>query len=105
MEFIETPTFTRRVLDLMIDDEYARLQHNLIQRPGSGKIIPGSGGIRKMRWKCSGGGKSGGARVIYYWQVSANQIWLLLVYRKNEIDDLTKNQIKQLKQLVFDFES
>jgi hypothetical protein len=70
-----------------------------------GKIIPGSGGIRKMRWAGSGRGKRGGLRVIYYWQVADDQIWTLLAYPKNERDDLTADQIKQLKQLVKEFTS
>jgi hypothetical protein len=57
MEFIETPTFTRLVLDLMEDEDYAKMQLALAKNPGMGKIIPGGGGIRKMRWAGSGRGK------------------------------------------------
>ena len=103
MEFIETPTFTRLVLDLMEDEDYARLQLALAKRPDVGQIIPGSGGIRKMRWAGSGRGKRGGLRVIYYWQMAQGQIWMLLAYPKNELDNLTPDQIKQLKRLVKEF--
>jgi len=105
MEFVETPTFTRLVLKLMADDDYAAMQAALARRPDLGKIIPGSGGIRKMRWAGSGRGKRGGLRVIYYWQVADDQIWLLLVYPKNERDDLSHDEVKQLKRLVEQFES
>ena len=105
MEFVETPTFTRWVLKWMADDDYAAMQAALARRPDLGKIIPGSGGIRKMRWAGSGRGKRGGLRVIYYWQVADDQIWLLLAYPKNERDDLSHDEIKQLKQLVEQFES
>jgi hypothetical protein len=105
MEFIETPTFTRLVLELMDDEDYGRLQMTLARRPDLGKIIPGSGGIRKIRWAGSGRGKRGGLRVIYYWQVAAGQIWMLLAYPKNERDNLTPDEIKQLKRLVKEFES
>ena len=64
MEFIETPSFTRCVLALMDDDDYACLQATLALRPDLGKVIPGGGGIRKMRWAGSGRGKRGGLRVI-----------------------------------------
>ena len=100
MEFIETPTFTRWVSGLMKDDEYVQLQVVLAQRPDTGKIIPGSGGIRKMRWAGSGRGKRGGLRIIYYWQVTESLIWMLLVYPKSEQDDLTPGQARQLKRLV-----
>ena len=58
-----------------------------------------------MRWAGSGRGKRGGLRVIYYWQVADDQIWLLLVYPKNERDDLSHDEVKQLKRLVEQFES
>ncbi|SRR6266568_4043486 len=105
MEFIETPTFTRLVLDLMEDEDYAKLQAALAKRPDVGKIIPGGGGIRKMRWAGSGRGKRGGLRIIYYWQVADGLIWMLLAYAKSEQDDLTPDQIKQLKRLVKEFET
>jgi hypothetical protein len=104
MEFIETPTFTRLVLGLMADENYGKLQASLANHPEAGKIIPGSGGIRKMRWAGSGRGKRGGLRVIYYWQMSQQQIWMLAIYAKNVKDDLSKSEIKQLKRLVEEFE-
>jgi len=54
MEFVETPTFARLVLRLMEDEDYARMQLALGRQPGMGKIIPGSGGLRKLRWAGSG---------------------------------------------------
>ena len=104
MEFIETPTFTRLVLTLMEDEDYAKLQMALAKKPDTGKIIPGGGGIRKMRWAGSGRGKRGGLRVIYYWRMAEGQIWMLLAYPKNEQDNLAPDQLKQLKQLVKEFE-
>ena len=103
MEFVETPTFTRLVLDLMDDDEYARLQATLALRPELGKIIPGGGGVRKLRWAGSGRGKRGGLRLIYYWQTAETRIWMLLAYPKGERDDLTSAQLRQLRILVKEF--
>src|SRR5271170_6851437 len=95
--FVETPVFYRRVQKFMDDDEYAELQMFLVLRPEAGNIIKGSGGIRKLRWAGSGRGKRGGLRVIYYWWVAKDRISLLLVYPKNEMDDLTADQLKMLK--------
>ena len=103
MEFIETPTFTRLVLALMDDDDYVRLQAALALRPDSGKIIPGGGGIRKLRWAGSGRGKRGGLRFIYYWQSVDERFWMLLVYPKSERDDLAPEQLRQLRILVKEF--
>ena len=66
MEFIEATAFTKYLYDYLSEDEYIGLQSYLLQYPESGKIVRGSGGIRKVRWAMSGRGKSGGVRVIYY---------------------------------------
>ena len=63
MLFIETPIFTKLVTDLIPDDEYRKIQLALVLRPKAGKIIPGSGGLRKIRCKRGGRGKRGGLRV------------------------------------------
>ncbi len=84
----------------MDDAEYVELQKHLAARPDAGDIIKGSGGIRKIRWAGSGRGKRGGLRVIYYWWTADDQISLLLVYPKNEMDDLRADQLKQLKNAL-----
>jgi hypothetical protein len=89
----------------MDDDEYAKLQLALLRRPHWGKVVPGSGGLRKLRWAGSGRGKRGGLRVIYYWHTADDQIWFLVVYPKSERQDLSRDEIKQLKRLVEEFES
>jgi len=94
------PIFTRRIQAILADDEYRLLQAQLVQKPDAGKIIPGSGGLRKLRWSASGRGKRGGARVIYYWLVFPEVILMLFAYPKNERDDLTPDQLKQLKKIV-----
>ena len=95
--FVETPIFYRRVQQLMDDDDYAQMQVFLAARPDAGVVIRGSGGMRKLRWAGSGRGKRGGLRVIYYWWVAKDRISMLLVYAKNEMDDLTAQQLKLLK--------
>jgi len=89
----------------MADEEYSKLQIALVRRPDWGSVIPGSGGIRKLRWRSSGRGKRGGLRLIYYWQTADDQIWMLLAYRKSEKDDLSRDEMKQLKRLVEEFEA
>ena len=60
MEFIETPIFTKAILELLTDEEYRALQLALLFRPENGALIKGSGGLRKLRWKRKGSGKRGG---------------------------------------------
>ena len=100
MLFIETPIFTKLVIDLISDDEYRKLQLALVLRPEAGKLISGSGGLRKIRWKSGGSGKRGGLRVIYFWDVPMDIIYMLLIYKKNKQEDLTPNQLKTLRNLV-----
>ena len=64
MVIVETSVFTRQVQALLSDEEYRQLQVMLIQHPDLGPVIPGSGGLRKMRWQAAGRGKRGGTRVI-----------------------------------------
>lgn len=93
MIFIETPVF-------LSDDQYARLQSEPITRPDAGDLIRGGRGIRRLRWRVPGGGKSGGIRVIYFWRVSASQILLLTLYSKGEQTNLTPAQVKHLARYV-----
>jgi hypothetical protein len=99
---IETSVFTRRVQDLLTDEEYRELQTTLINRPTAGTLIQGSDGLRKVRWALPGRGKSGGARVIYYWAVEQGQLLMLFMFAKNERDDLSPAQRKMLRQIVED---
>ena len=100
MEFVETSVFTRLVCELLSDDEYRRLQLMLATRPDCGDIIPGGGGIRKVRFGLQGKGKRGGVRVIYYWLTAKFQIYLLLVYPKARQENLTDEQKQILQTLV-----
>src|SRR3954462_5092223 len=98
MVIIETSVFTRRVVELLTDDAYRELQVALANRPMAGAVIPGSGGLRKVRWSQAGRGKRGGVRVIYYWAVVQERILMLLVYSKNERDDLSADQMRILRR-------
>lgn len=100
MIIIETSIFTRQIKALLTDDEYRKLQLALILQPDLGDVISGSGGLRKARWTINGRGKRGGVRAIYYWAVAQDQILMLLIYAKNEQDDLTPDQLKILRRII-----
>lgn len=102
LEFRETHIFTRDVIALLAEDEYAQLQGVLILQPDAGDVIPGTGGLRKLRWRQQrrGKGKRSGVRVIYYWYAKDSLIYMLLVYSKDEQDDLTTAEKKLLVRLV-----
>ena len=102
MVIIETKVFTRQVIELLLDDEYKKLQSRLVENPQAGSLIRGSGGLRKIRWTIQGRGKRGGIRMIYYWAVKNDIILMLFMYPKSEQDDLTLEQTKILKKIVKD---
>jgi hypothetical protein len=100
MEFIEAPLFTRYVYDYLTDDEYLGLQSYLLIYPESGKIVPGSGGIRKLRWAMTGSGKRGGVRIIYFFKKQNDEIWLLTIYSKNEIENIPAHILKKIAEEI-----
>ena len=71
--FIESTIFERVRAVYLDDDEYAELQQFMMRRPEAGNLIPGSGGVRKLRWKRKGMGKRGGLRVIYVVRYRPNE--------------------------------
>ena len=99
MEFVETSIFTQRITKLLTDDEYHDLQAMLAEHPRAGDVIPGAGGLRKLRWRATGRGKRGGLRVIYY-RWSEDHLYMIFVYDKARQGDLTPEQLKALRAYV-----
>ncbi len=100
MVIIETKVFTKRVVTLLTDEEYRDLQSFLVDHPDIGDSMPGTPGLRKVRWSAKGHGKRGGLRVIYYWAVNAEQLLMLFIFAKNERDDLSADQAQILSRIV-----
>ena len=80
-------------------EDLFRLITFLSKHPESGDVIPGTGGIRKLRWKVPGSGKRGGARVIYYYYNENMPVFALTIYRKASRETLTKQQEKELANI------
>jgi hypothetical protein len=72
----------------------------LIRDPGTGDLIPGSGGVRKVRWGVKGRGKRGGIRVIYYARTRQGQIWMLTLYAKNVAETIPAHVLRQIKEEI-----
>ncbi len=100
MRFVETPVFTAWLSAYLDDESYRALQLALALRPEQGSLIPGSRGLRKLRWRATGRGKRGGLRVIYHWDARNDVAYMLFAYAKNEQGDLTATQVKALTRLV-----
>jgi len=98
--FVEMPVFTEDASKDLSEDDLRSIQILLTIDPEKGSVIPGCKGLRKLRWAAKGHGKRGGARIIYYWAEKRNQILLLYLFPKNEIEDLTPRQYKILREYV-----
>jgi mRNA-degrading endonuclease RelE of RelBE toxin-antitoxin system len=100
MEFIETSIFTKLIYTYLTDDEYVGLQGFMLKYPEAGKIVPGSGGVRKLRWSIAGKGKRGGVRVIYYFKKHEDEIWMLTIYGKSEMENIPAHILRQIAEEV-----
>lgn len=100
--FVETRLFTRLIQEYLSDDEYSRLQRELIRNPEAGAIIRGSGGVRKLRWAGAGRGKRGGYRIIYFLRRTEGVIWMLTVYPKSVADSIPAHVLRQIREEIED---
>ena len=96
MVFVEAPAFTRHISEYLDDDQHRLLQIELAGNPEAGDVIQGTGSFRKLRWADTrrGKGRRGGLRIIYYYFLSDDQIWLMTLYDKDEAADLTAKDKK-----------
>lgn len=101
-EFVELPAFARHRAGYLDDDGYRALQWQLMLDPEAGAVMPGTGGLRKIRFADTrrGKGKRGGLRVIYYWWSAGPQFWLFAIYDKDEMTDLSPAERAALRSMV-----
>ena len=100
---VETPEFLSATRKLMTDAERSALIDYLAYHPNAGDLIPGTGGVRKLRWRLEGRGKRGGARVIYFYHSVDIPLFALTAFAKNEKTDLSqvdRNEFRTLTKLL-----
>ena len=99
---MELPAFERLRASYLSDEEFGALQQALMARPQAGDVIPGAGGLRKLRFadRRRGKGTRGGLRVIYFHWMAGQQFWLFTLYNKDEVIDLTTEQRRTLKKVI-----
>lgn len=100
---VETPEFLAATRKLLDEDERVVLVDYLAYNPTTGDLMPGTGGVRKLRWRLEGRGKRGGARVIYFYHSADLPLFALTAYAKNVRDDLSqadKNDFRRLTKLL-----
>jgi hypothetical protein len=104
MVFVELTPFAAFCKEYWTDEDLRAMQNFLLLAPDAGDLIRGGAGLRKLRWSAQGRGKRGGARVIYYWHVPGERIYLIYGYVKSRSEDLTAQQIKVLQELMKDID-
>ena len=97
---VETPLFQKQWPLYWSEDERAEFAAFLSANPEAGVVVPESGGVRKLRWKRAGTGKSGGVRVIYFVRLSAEELVLLTLYAKAKTDNLTGAVLKEIRRAL-----
>ncbi len=100
MTVVETPLFLRKAEKILDEQERTALVIAIGEEPEAGEIIPGTGGVRKLRWALHGKGKSGGARIIYYFHSDRMPVVMLSIYAKNTKVNLSQAERNELKTLV-----
>lgn len=96
----ETAVFIRSVQSVWEAEESAAFIDWIATHPDSGAVIPGTGGLRKVRWSRQGTGKQGGSRVIYFLRNERSEIVLLLAYAKSRFANFSNEFLRQLKETV-----
>jgi hypothetical protein len=97
---VELPHFVRQAEQILPEEERLDLIEHLARNPEAGAVMPGTGGVRKLRWGIGGRGKSGGARIIYYYHNATMPIFLLGLFAKNVRADLTPAEKNDMRRLV-----
>lgn len=90
--------FSRLRESCLDDEEFAELQQFMLLHPEAGRVVPGSGGLRKLRWAREGTGKRGGLRVIYFVRYRPNQFWLLTLYTKSRVGSIPAHILRELRR-------
>ena len=105
LEFVHLPTYQRSSAKLIDDEGQRTIEAELCENPEAGDTVAGSGGVRKLRVALPGGGKRGGARLIYFYRERRGRIYLILLYPKGRKDNLTKAECNEMRKLTAMLES
>ncbi|MHB1223793.1 MAG: type II toxin-antitoxin system RelE/ParE family toxin [Gemmatimonadaceae bacterium] len=100
LEFIHLPSYVQSAKGLLTDREQMSLELELSKNPVAGSVVVGSGGVRKVRLALPGGGKSGGARVIYYYRPARGRVYLIFAYAKNVQETISAADRNAMRKLT-----
>jgi mRNA-degrading endonuclease RelE of RelBE toxin-antitoxin system len=102
--FIQLVVFFKSASNLLSDEDVRALENFLLENPRSGRVIQGTGGLRKMRWAKIGLGKRSGVRIVYFWAEKHSTLYFFDVYSKTEKLDLSASDKKRLAAILKELE-
>ncbi len=97
---VETSLFQKQWPTYWNEEERGEFAAYISVSPSAGDVVPNSGGIRKVRWRRAGAGKSGGVRVIYFTRTAEEEVVLLLIYAKAQTDNITGPKLKEIRRVI-----
>lgn len=97
---VETLLFQKQWPLYWTEEERGEFAAYIAESPDAGAVVPESGGIRKVRWRRAGTGKSGGVRVIYFTRTAEQEVVLLLLYAKAKTDNITGAKLKEIRHAL-----
>ena len=97
---VETSLFQKQWPLYWSEDERGEFAAYIADSPNAGDVVPNSGGIRKVRWRRAGTGKSGGVRVIYFTRTVEEEVVLLLMYAKAKTNNITGPKLKEIRRVI-----
>jgi hypothetical protein len=97
---VETSLFQKQWPLYWSEEERGEFAAYIAEFPNAGNVVPQSGGIRKVRWRRAGTGKSGGVRVIYFTHTAEEEVVLLLMYAKAKTDNITGPKLKEIRRVL-----
>lgn len=97
---VETLLFQKQWPMYWTEEERGEFAAYIAESPDAGVVVPESGGIRKVRWRRAGTGKSGGVRVIYFTRSVEAEVVLLLLYAKAKTDNITGAKLKEIRHAL-----
>ena len=97
---VETPLFQKLWPHYWDEEERGEFAAYIAENSGAGVVVPESGGIRKVRWRRAGSGKSGGVRVIYFTRTAEEEVVRLTLYAKAKTDNLTGPKLKEIRRAL-----
>ena len=97
---IESPLFQKLWPLYWSEEERGEFAVHIAANPEEGDLIRESGGLRKIRWKRPGAGKSGGVRIIYFVRSQQGEVMLVTMFAKGDMENIPVAKLKEIRRAL-----